>query len=1057
MGEGRERKLKKFPIDKARVVIVLFYCVCVSPRSRNMAHGRSTMKTKSRLTLIILTLVAVLIAVALFGCTPAERKEGSAERIQIEDTHVFLAPEGEPSTYQLKPLVYPVETASQKVYYRLQDNTDREFLDVSADGVLQAHKLKQDEDGNNIDIIVRIISAENSDVTLEVKVTIEVVEVQKITFNPSVVNINVAGAGVDLEPIFTPAHAITGRNLIYTSLNKNVATVDSTGHVTPVSVGQCSIWVQTPKTGAFDVQVESHVTINVVYTSMATGYRLDLVSPESTLKQISGEAEGISFVLSQLDPLTDPNPNILWYINSTRIQEEGVKDSKVLTYVPSMLSPGEYTIRAILSNTFETTEAFVSDVIKIYTPLTSFNADIWNDDLSNLQVGNVLRMKATYGDNMYPPEFFIWTITTPSGQEEEISKMPSSDRNQPDFEYEFKEAGNYKIKGEAVIKGKPSGVFSQTREVYVGEKPPVNDISGVYFDGSVVDGELFSTMIWDVLPYEQDYQVEIKLGEAFFNKIEENYGVEVENGESTIRLSGASGYLGVNTLRIPNYIIDNVIGGERNPNDTMMNYSYSVKITGSKYESESDWYEYDGSIHAGVEYFEEILPGMNRYIANMEEYGKLLNYLFVFRPDSLASVLENYDFELNIFVPFDTSDLDRKVYPVKDNVDTSETNAAEIDAIKLFDAVINTYAESVSMGIDVINATLGGGATRIVININSQESPFISTEYQSGIDDEFAFAEAPSITHYATTPRGNGSALPIDSLTRTMEVATTNQLYLAVEMGYKPIPVVGSKAEEIWNAVREILCSIISDDMSVNAKALAIYEWLSVNVVYDYKIADMAEEGTLENAKAYNAFYLEGVFIDHVAVCDGIAKAFCLMAGAEGIPNFKVVGYASGVAHAWNMALLEEGWFVIDATWGAKKVVSDEQRLEVLNKDFFAIGKETASDSRTTYGKFPEINAEDSLYAYQIKISETYDSVINTDGEINYYVETYLFDCLDGQGEVWAEFVIDEEYFKGKNRDVSAIVELIQKAIRVEGVTVGCVSEVGASGLTKIYIHYTRS
>lgn len=1015
------------------------------------------MKTKSRLTLIILVMVAVLVIAALVGCTPTERKEGSAERIQIEDTHVFLAPEGEPSTYQLKPLVYPVETASQKVYYRLKDNVDREFLDVSADGVLQAHKLKQDEDGNNVDIIVRIISAENSDVTLEVKVTIEIVEVKKITFNPSVVNINVAGAGVDLEPIFTPAHATTGRNLIYTSLNKAVATVDSSGHVTPVSVGQCSIWVQTPKTGAFDVQVESHVTINVVHTSMATGYRLDLVSPESTLKQIAGEPEGISFVLSQLDPLTDPNPGILWYINSTRIQEVGVQDSKVLTYVPSMLSPGEYNIRAILSNTFETTEPFVSDVIKIYMPLTSFNADIWNDNINDLQVGNVLKMKATYGDNMYPPEFFIWTVTTPSGEEVEISKTPSPNRNQPDFEYEFKEAGSYKIKGEAVIKGKPSGVFSQTREVFVGEKPPVNDLTGVYFDGSVVDGELYSTMIWDVLPYEQDYQVEIKLGEEFFNKIEENYGVTIENGESTIKLTNASGYIGVNSLRIPNYIIDNVIGKERNPNDTMMHYSYSVKIIGSKYESESDWYEYDGSINAGVEYFTEILPGMNRYVANMEEYGRLLNYLFVFRPEALASVLENYDYELNVFVPFETGDLDRKLYPIRDNINTNETNAAEIDAIKLFDAAINTYVESIAIGVDVVSATLGGGETRIAIKISSQASPTTSTEYQEGVDDDYIFTEAPAITHYATNPRGNGGTLPIDSLSRTMEVETTNQLYLAVEMGYKPVPVVGSRAESVWNEVRRVLCSIISDDMSVNAKALAIYEWLSVNVVYDYKIADMAEEGTLEDAKAYNAFYLEGVFFDHVAVCDGIAKAFCLMAGAEGIPNFKVVGYASGVAHAWNMALLEDGWYVIDATWGSKKVVSDTQKLEVLNKDYFAMGKETASDSRTTYGKFPEANQEDSLYGYQIKISESYDNVINTDGEINYYVETYLFDYLAGQGEVWVEFVIDEEYFKGKNRDVNAIVELIQKAIRVENVTVGCVSEVGAGGLTKIYIHYTRS
>ena len=275
------------------------------------------MKARSRLTLIILTLVMVLCAVALFGCNETQIKEGSAERIQVEDTHVYLSPEGEPSTYQLKPLVYPVETASQKVYYRLADNTDREFLEVSAEGVLKARKLKTDEEGNNIDIIVRVISAENNDVTLNVTVTIEVVEVQSITFNPSTISITMDGGGTDLKPQFFPAHAITGRNVIYTSLNPKIATVDSYGHVTPVSVGVCSIWVQTPKAGAFDEQVESHVTINVTYAKL--DYRLDLISKESTLKQIVGRPETISFVLSQLDPFTDANPNITWYINNTTI------------------------------------------------------------------------------------------------------------------------------------------------------------------------------------------------------------------------------------------------------------------------------------------------------------------------------------------------------------------------------------------------------------------------------------------------------------------------------------------------------------------------------------------------------------------------------------------------------------------------------------------------------------------------------------------------------------------------------------------------------------------
>ena len=1024
------------------------------------------MKAKSRLVIAIFVVVLVVTAMALLGCTTNERKEGSAERIQVEDTHVFLSPEGEPSTYQLKPLVYPVATASQKVYYRLKDNTDREYLDVNADGVLQAHKLKQDEEGNNIDIYVRIISAENSDVTLEIKVTIEVVEVEKITFNPSTINIVISGAGVQLAPMFEPAHATTGRNLVYSSNNKEVATVDSSGFVTPVGIGQCSIWAETPKQGAFDEQVRTFVTINVVYTSMKTGYRLDMVAEPSALKLIAGQPETIQFNLTMHDPLTDPNPNITWYVNGTTVNDAEVKDSKSYDFDSTNYGVGVYNVRAVLSNVFETTEPFVSETITIYAPLSGLAVDILEE--KEYEMGDNLMVKLTYSDTAYPPESYRWRVTTPSGAVEEYDLAPKKyetiiekESVSYDLNYELKESGEYRVQAEAIVKGKPSGVFSEERVISVGEKKAINDTTGLYFDGAHVDQEVYSSVIWDATPYAQEYTAQIKLGQEFYTQLANRYQVSIPSGETILPdFTAESGYFGANSFRIPNEIIDNALGKARDGGDTMLHYSYSIRIKGSHNDVWSDWYTYDGNINAGVEYFDDIVPGINRYIANVEEYGRLLNYLIVFRPSVLQSENQNYQYGLELFVPFTAESLDRKLYPIRDDITTSENTAAELDALKLFDCVLTTYTESVSLSLDVVSATLGGGATNILLNINSVTGPSNKTELDPELDKDYIYQEAPGIDHYAENPRGQLGVLPIDSLNRTMQVATTDQLYLAVEMGYKPIPVAGSVAETVWSEVRRVLNSIISDDMSTNAKALAIYEWLSLNVTYDNKIADTAH--TLQDAKSYNAFYLEGVFLDHLAVCDGIAKAYGLMCSAEGIRNFKVVGTANGIAHAWNVVLLEEGWFMVDATWSSEKVnTASGEKLEVLNKDYFGASSIIVKDTRTTYGKYPTLNDESLAYAYNIKISETYDDEINTDGEINYYVETYLYEYLGQSGEVWAELIIEGQYFNNKgNNDKArfdALVALIQKAVEgASDVTVGCSTSASPEGTAKIYIHYVR-
>ena len=978
---------------------------------------------------------------ALLGCTPEQRKEGSAERIQVEDTHVYLAPQGEPSTYQLKPLVYPVETASQKVYYRLADNTDREYLDVSASGLLRAHKLKVDEEGNVQDIVVRIISAENSDVTLDVTVTIETVKVEKIIFTPSTISITLHGNGVDLKPEFKPAHAITGRDVIYTSLNPEVATVDVNGHVTPVSVGVTSIWVQTPKAGAFETQVESHVTINVTYSKL--DYRLDLISDTATLRQVAGSPEPISFVLSQLDPFTDPNPSIIWKINDTTINDVGVKDSKVLTYTPTTLPVGEYHVKAILTNAFETQEV-VSDTIKIYSPLLGIRATLFDVPERGYAIGDNVKVQVTHKADEYPPESYRVTIETPTKGVKIVDVAPSTFKNTDGtqtakgFTYAIQEAGKHTVQVEAIVKGRTTGVESEVINFEVEAQREGNDITGVYFDGTIVkeiiDGEevetAYSTVYWNALPYECNYEVMISV---------EKNGTIVEEHLTSEGLSG--GYFGANYFRVPTEI-------------ATIKDDYSIKIKGSRY-GWTEVYNYDGDVPTGAtKYLEEIVEGsgINGYVANLEEYGRLLNYVVAFRP---VELMNGDRFRLDLYVPFTSADLDPAIYPVNDGSGCIEEEAGCIDAFKVFATAMMTYVESSSLSIDVLEGATMGANASIEMRILNASEPDQKTNLVVGDDDEYIYQEVNAVTHYAESPRGTGASLPIDLINRTMEVSNTNELFYAVSLGYRPIPAPESRAEQVYNSAKLVLCSIISDDMTDTAKALAIYEWLSLNVVYDYKIADLAENGEISNTTAYNSFYLEGVFIDHMAVCDGIAKAYTLMCGMEGIASHKIVGEAkgTGVGHAWNTVLLDGKWYVVDATWGSEKATvgkgAEAQNVELLTKAFFALGEES-QDTHLTFGLYPEVEKEGLNYAYTLLINREYDSIIESDKELTYYVKTHLYNYLDGVGIVWAEVILESEYLlnKGSFEAVYLVINnSIPSDVEVELYRVG----------DKLFIKYERS
>ena len=166
-------------------------------------------------------------------------------------------------------------------------------------------------------------------------------------------------------------------------------------------------------------------------------------------------------------------------------------------------------------------------------------------------------------------------------------------------------------------------------------------------------------------------------------------------------------------------------------------------------------------------------------------------------------------------------------------------------------------------------------------------------------------------------PRNEYYEFAADRLEKSIVVTTSEQLWTVLEKGFLPLPAYGSDAYRIWYNARDILRHIIDYDFSEFEKILAIYSYLLFAVRFDHTAGN-------SNLAAYeavrlNAFYLEGVFDDGIAVCDGMAKAFSLLANIEGIVAIRVGGYniaAGGIPHAWNRVSLDGEWYNVDIAKG---------------------------------------------------------------------------------------------------------------------------------------------
>lgn len=274
-------------------------------------------------------------------------------------------------------------------------------------------------------------------------------------------------------------------------------------------------------------------------------------------------------------------------------------------------------------------------------------------------------------------------------------------------------------------------------------------------------------------------------------------------------------------------------------------------------------------------------------------------------------------------------------------------------------------------------------------------------------------------THYKdyygiTTTRTD---LPCYHFTKTMNINSTNQLYRALTYFYKPI-ITDPSIQAVYDAAVDVLRTICDNEMTEYQKVLAIYDWIVTNVVYDTKLYK-GEIASGTNGIDYKGYFVDGVFMDHKAVCDGKAKAFSMLCGMEGIRSVRVTGDASQPAnpenksgHAWNKVLIDidgdgiREWYVIDSTWGDRTVKYAENDIkENLSYTYFLLrDSDVSSTHEQNAHPYPVANTTYDYYANATVNSSKLK--VTTEGDLIKVLEYYA-DKVDKSSDKSYSFEIE--------------------------------------------------
>lgn len=327
------------------------------------------------------------------------------------------------------------------------------------------------------------------------------------------------------------------------------------------------------------------------------------------------------------------------------------------------------------------------------------------------------------------------------------------------------------------------------------------------------------------------------------------------------------------------------------------------------------------------------------------------------------------------------------------SIDSFNELVSYVDYVAFYDIITENYVK-LSYSYDELDDEIKNAisATRFAKNVriryvitsigsNEYAKIIVSEQHQSIEATRVADLTGESVcSQYSsanittkTTKRADDYDLfAIENVKNELAVETTNQLVYALECGLKPVCKTNSSAERIYNKAKLVLREICTDDMDYVQKAKAIYDWIILNTEYDNKA--VSTSSVLNVWWEYNSWFAEGVFDNGIAVCDGFAKAYLILAKIEGIPTVRV----NSTDHAWNKVYIGGKWYGVDATHG--NIISGSS--EVLSYSSFMF--------------------TDSYKAQKGNIAENYLNLV-ADTEYNYYANANINGDFDFSIDSYSE------------------------------------------------------
>ncbi|MBE5763247.1 MAG: hypothetical protein E7338_03410 [Clostridiales bacterium] len=394
----------------------------------------------------------------------------------------------------------------------------------------------------------------------------------------------------------------------------------------------------------------------------------------------------------------------------------------------------------------------------------------------------------------------------------------------------------------------------------------------------------------------------------------------------------------------------------------VQNQTFSViAIKGDdSYESELCTFKYNLYASLSAETMKELVPtylensytvygvSANTFITSFEELYDLMFYSALYY-DSITTTFDTSTYAdykaLYVCFDFDIEDawqlnLSGKYYYHKDSADNNTTHLSSDEyrldnstfILCMIQDTLSMLSESTSYSLVLSQMSstgiIPGQTYKIGIKFESVMAPNVNRTREN-TDNNYVKQDYYVLFYHESNGITRADyKFPIELQNKgNADVYTSRELYLALEHGYNPIPH-GTNLTNLYNKIKNLLKGILDEDMSDYEIALALYQWLGINVYYDHDAATEAEsrQGTdaYDEVYGWSSYYMEGVFNNKLAVCNGIAAAYSTMLNMMGIPCHKVNGTGNGGAHTWNELEIGGYWYISDPTWASVTVGNEE-------------------------------------------------------------------------------------------------------------------------------------